>query len=339
MRSDVPVGVTLSGGIDSSLISVLMRDLNKNAEITTFSTKFPKESGIDESDYAAEVIKKINANYKYIEPKLEDFVENIDDLIGTQDEPFGSASIFSQYSIFKEISETNIKVVIGGQGADELFFGYPGFFSTYLSYFLEEFNLKDYLLYSRKFKLLYNYKLPLIKSVRKLLLRYFQPKMSSKYYKCTGREDSYLRRCQFINRRVDNFSEYLEKNIISENLPSLLRYEDRNSMKFSIESRVPFVDREVVQFATSCSSKQKIKFGITKWILRESVKDLLPKSVFGRLDKLGFPAPDEKWLREITGKKSKGINSDLWGSYILERWYNMNSIRKLESLNLLTESR
>lgn len=328
LRSDAPVGINLSGGIDSSALTMLANELQSTEEISTFTTQFKAHQDIDETQFAREVSQKVKAKANYVSPTFSDFKDEVGRVLHFHDEPFGSTSIFSHYSIYKSISNFNIKVVLSGQGADELFFGYPGYFSSFLAHKLKDLKFVDFFKYRAFFSKKYGYKFASIKALRKLLKNWLSPSFSEDFYYKHSAEDTLKNRIKYVQKKSHTFEDYLKKNILDENLPSLLRYEDRNSMAFSIESRVPFVDREVLSYATKVSTDLKIKDGITKYILRESVKDLLPDSIYTRLDKLGFPAPERDWVGRLMKTKVSGLNSKAWKVYILKEWRKLNKNRR-----------
>ena len=345
MRSDVPVGFCLSGGIDSSSIVASAKIVSSEAVLKTFTTRFPSYQRIDESGWAKQVIDHTGAIPHFIEPDPKKFLEDLKHLIHIQDEPFGSVSIYSQYCIFRGISEKGVKVVLDGQGADEIFAGYHAFFPFYIKSLILEAKFIEAVKVKFILKAHYNFKISLFKvfgSVFKSLLRRVfstkgnLPKLSL-YYNLQGLSDTRVSRLEFLNQEVRSFEDFLKLMVFEANVPMLLRFEDRNSMAFSVESRVPFLINELVEFSLSLRSCLKMKNGVTKYILRQAMKGIVPDSVLSRMDKLGFPAPDKEWMKELFNKNVSEPFSDEWISLILEYWNDMIKGREKSSLRILSK--
>ena len=147
--------------------------------------------------------------------------------------------------------------------------------------------------------------------------------------------DTLQSRLDFLYQPISDFDDFLEYMVCEGNVPALLRFEDRNSMAFSIESRVPFLINELMDFSLSISHDFKLRKGITKYILREAMRGITPSVILDRVDKLGFPAPDKKWMKEFYNLDVSGPFSDEWCDLILDEWRKMNISRRQFSLNLL----
>ncbi|MCI1477718.1 MAG: asparagine synthase (glutamine-hydrolyzing) [Clostridium beijerinckii] len=307
MTADVPIGSCLSGGLDSSTIVVLMdKILNKNNDsrkIDTISSCFHNKI-YDEQEYIDEVNFKVNANEHKVFPKAEELFENMEKIIWHQDEPFGSTSIFAQWNVFRAANDNNIKVMLDGQGADEQLAGYNSF---YMALFNELFFKMNFIKLDEEIEAVianYNYftkeqifdrsfKMQLCSLKDILKKRIDNPKRFSKPI-----FDVYYDYYKGLNDSMKNIREFSFHQLYHSSLPQLLHYEDRNSMTFSIESRVPFLDHRIVEFVLSCNSEKKINNGITKYILRESMKDELPEKIKNRRDKMGFVTPEVEWMKE-----------------------------------------
>jgi asparagine synthase (glutamine-hydrolysing) len=288
MRSDVAVGTCLSGGIDSSTLTVLINTLiqeeapaNVGTLQKTFSAVF-SDTRFDESRYIDEIIAATRVNNRRTEPSPEELWNDIDHLVYMQDEPFGSLSIYAQYCVMR-IAREEVKVVLDGQGADELLAGYLAYQNSYISGLLRTFRWGTAC--QEVFGSIRHHPGFLGSSLRQLLVR-------------KGRRHM-LKGCpEEINRYGGNLSEVLHRELTSTNLPSLLHYEDRNSMAFSIESRVPYLDVRVVEYIASLPFRQKIQRGVTKISLRRAIKGIIPELIRCRMDKMGFVTPEEVWMRE-----------------------------------------
>lgn len=300
--SDVPVGAALSGGLDSSSIICLMREvLPDDFKISSFSAVYDKNWEKDETKYIESVVKEKNIDANYVYPKPEDLLTEIDELIFNQEEPFASASIFASRKVYQEVNKKNIKVLLNGQGADELLaYDYMAAF-----YFYELFvKIKWIKLIKELF--LFNKKQASSKFTLQLLAFLLSPKFMknklisfsnniiNKDFFDTYKNESNFNQTFFANKTLNQNV----KNHLLMKLHHLLRVEDKNSMSFSVEGRVPFLEQELVEFSLNIPSKFKVNNGEVKYILKQSMKSVLPKIVFNRNNKIGFETPMDKWFRE-----------------------------------------
>ncbi len=296
LRSDVPVGTCLSGGLDSSAIVCLIDNFFNYSNLNTFSAVYEDEN-ISEKKYIDIVLKKINVKGFFIYPKPKNLIDEIEKIIYFQEEPFSSTSIYAQWNVMKLAKENGIKVLLDGQGADEIFAGYHYYYYPFYIDLIRSFKfrkffkeIKYYFQYHNYSKIdflskIFYYSLPF--SFRERLNFYFKNKnLNFKYIK---KRNNNL----FLDSRLD---KDLYGNLILK-LPALLHYEDRNSMSHSIESRVPFLDHRVVEFLFSLPSKYKIEDGYTKAVLRNSMKNIIPEEIIKRKDKVGFLTPENLWLK------------------------------------------
>lgn len=322
LRSDVPVGACLSGGLDSSAIVSLGTNLLNNKVFTTFTSQYLSHSEIDETRWAQIIINHTKAKSYFIQPTMELFKDSIDDLLWAQDEPFGSMSIFSQYCVFKRIGETSIKVILDGQGADEMLAGYQGFIPLYFSELIQKrcyVTLVKELMAFKDISLFNNAKSGILNIIKKRFSK------RDKLHRAINNESPHIeaelhQRLNQLSLTFDSFEDRLGDLMLNSNLPQLLRYEDRNSMRFSIESRVPFLNTELVEFILSLPANFKIRNGYTKAVFREALKGVIPESVRQRRDKLGFPAPEIQWLKNCYGIDVAAPGSVEWRNFIYNRW-------------------
>ncbi len=327
LRSDVPIGTCLSGGLDSSSIVCIANKLmfqgDYHREIVgdrqrTFSSCF-EDRKYDERVFIEEVIQKTNARSYYIFPEGKELFDLIPKVIWHQDEPFGSTSIFAQWHVMKLARENGVKVLLDGQGADELLAGYHGYFGTYYV------DLARSLHILRLFAELYFYKkihkkfqpmifasvaraiLPdsLIAVLRKMPAIRNASKQATIGNVWIDRdfEKVYRREYTFKEKFKSSLKNQLYSLFMYSSLPALLHYEDRNSMAFSIEARVPFLDYRLVEYIFSLPSEQKIRSAMTKVALRNAMKGILPEKVRTRVDKMGFVTPENIWFRSILKDK------------------------------------
>ncbi|MGJ0308730.1 asparagine synthase (glutamine-hydrolyzing) [Aliarcobacter cryaerophilus] len=296
MRSDVEVGSLLSGGIDSSIVLGLINSEKYINTFQTFSAVFDEEKYSEKKYIDDFKVKNLKLKKHFIYPKAEDLPNTINELIYTQEEPFRSLAVFSQHEIYKYIkSNTNSKVLLNGQGADEIFTGYTNFHYTYLLELLRTFKIK---LFIKEYLALSKNKTLSLKYIFTQMLKTF----INVFFK---RNDKYkLFKKSFNLTKPENKFNDLLKNSLYQSLTfsalrEYLRYEDKNSMRFSLESRLPFLDYRLVQSAFSLRNEDKIKNGFSKFILREIAKNKIPENTLNRKDKMGFVSPQEVWQKTI----------------------------------------
>ncbi|CAB1065066.1 Asparagine synthetase [glutamine-hydrolyzing] (EC [Olavius sp. associated proteobacterium Delta 1] len=301
LRSDVPVGSCLSGGVDSSSIVCLINSLipaqhKQQAGVyqKTYSSVFPI-TALDERPFINDVIAATKAESHIVTPEPQGFLDELDEIMWHQEEPFSSSSIYAQWCVFRKISETGLKVVLDGQGADEQLCGYRKFSYFYL---LELFNRHSPgKLFREVIHSLKNF--TYFKGIDfKHSLRYFHKKSgwlnpSALHSLFPPVLDADLPEIGYNGSLADR----IKLDMTRFSLPSLLRYEDKNSMAFSIESRTPFLDFRIVEFLASLPLHAKIFNGWTKYILREAMKGVIPERIRLRRDKLAFDTPQDEWLR------------------------------------------
>jgi asparagine synthase (glutamine-hydrolysing) len=286
LRSDVEVGSLLSGGLDSSSITIIAKELTQN-NIKTFSVVSKNDTGGEEK-FIDILTKSCNIkNEKYFITPAE-ILDQINDVIYHQDEPFNTLSIVAQYAILKKIKlNSGITVVLSGQGGDEVLMGYLKYYFFYLNNLMKH---KKFITAGneivRSFLLgtaIRNYQLSLAK-------RYipFMQKKTAGYLTARGVKENIW--------SVVNLTDRQMKDIDSYSVPILARYEDRNSMAHSVETRHPFLDHRLVNFSINLNPAFKIKDGWTKYILRKSMTQLPPK-IRWRRDKLGFTIPEDAWYK------------------------------------------
>lgn len=301
LRSDVKIGTCLSGGLDSSSIagiaSSLYRKESDNRFIAIHAKSTEKKS--DESEFAKQVAKYCNLELNLIEPTKEDFVNILDEVIYTQEEPFRSPSVIMQYFIMKKSKEIGCTVLLDGQGGDETLLGYERYYPAYLL----DLNFVDML--KGFFNSSKNSKLSKFEIVKYFLyftnskIRIKRLKQKNNFFKSNYLEEVSFKLVKDNSTNYLNIFDLQYEEIYKTQLPQLLKYEDKNSMRNSIETRLPFIDYRVVEKALSINNKYKINQGWTKNILRKVIEGILPFEVIWRKNKMGFEAPEKTWLDKI----------------------------------------
>lgn len=300
MRSDVPVGVCLSGGLDSSAITSIIAQELEHPEINTFSAVYDKGLKADESAFI-DLYADTLANMYRITPTAESLYSDLKDFVRIHGEPIPSTGPYAQYVVMK-LANRHVTVTLDGQGADEQLAGYHYFYGFYFKDLLKKWKLftllKECLAYYRVHKSIYAFKtfiyflLP-TKSKTKLSVNdrgFLSNDFISRLSKDTNSTvvtDLYASKS--LNEALLNHFEF--------KLEHLLKWNDRNSMAYSLESRTPFLDYRLVEYTLSIDNASIIKNGFTKGILRESLKNILPEKIRLRTDKIGFATPQDDWYR------------------------------------------
>lgn len=336
LRSDVRVGTCLSGGTDSSAVASIAASMYRPEDGIGFSaiTAKSSEQETDETPYAKMVVERAGMEWHLLEPGISDFMNNIDEVICSQEEPFGSPSLFMQERVFEKAKTLGCTVMLDGQGGDETLLGYERYYPAYILSLSKTNRFMGFIHSARNSRLskknLALYMLYFTKPrVRLLALRYRYKFIRKEYFDLLDRK--HLVESALAYTDIDKL-QLLEIERLQ--LPHLLRYEDRNSMKHGVESRLPFLDYRLVEMSLSLNNNHKISGGWTKYILRKATEDILPSAVVWRKNKMGFNAPENIWMAAIENKIADGISA----SAILKRIANIESLlRNLPTMNLRTK--
>ena len=303
LRSDVPIGVCFSGGLDSSSILSIIINILERQNINTFSAVYKKGETGDETEFIEEY-KNIVKNMHFTSPSAKSLYQDMHSFIKTHQEPIPSTSPYAQYKTM-ELAKTKVTVTLDGQGADEQLGGYHYFFGIYFKELFYKLKwgklLKEILAYKKQHNSQYALKsflFFLLPSFIRLKLRakergYLNNEFYARYKSTSITSDTIYNSKTLNDALIDHFEYKLEH---------LLKWEDRNSMHFSIEARVPFLDYRLVERTLSLTPESLLDNGTTKVILRESMKGLLPKKIRLRQDKIGFGTPESEWFRTIEFK-------------------------------------
>jgi asparagine synthase (glutamine-hydrolysing) len=327
--SDVPVGSCLSGGVDSSAI-VCTLDKLLGGTFYTFSLVSPGAK-LDESKYIKEVGRLTNTIQFFTTIDEEKFLDELYDFVAAQEEPVTGMSPYAQYRVMKLAHDVKAKVLLDGQGGDEIFAGYVYYFSYYYYELFK--NLRWYTLAKEMATYVNNFKnfYPVA-----MFLFMFMPGWT-RYFLWKG----------FLNKWIDygylnktcgkekdprwnkmGLNEALELTLFSTAIPHLLRWEDKNSMRWSIETRPPFLDPVLVESSLALGSDKKLKNGRTKMVFKEAMDQILPDMIKNRKDKIGFAAPVNEFFRNenIVDFANSIIYSDSFKSRPYWKWKNVEKI-------------
>lgn len=312
MRADVPVGYCLSGGLDSSsIVSVaneLVKKSGKKVEQHAVSSCF-EDKAYDEQEYIDEVIKSTNIYSHRIYPDGSTLFDEVDKIIWHMDEPFGSTSIYAQWNVFREARKNGLTVMLDGQGADEQLAGYSAFYGVHFADLLKRRKYISFWREVRAYKKLrasteahVNAKQIVLAAVAAA----HAPKnvhniLSETYLASLGLPFSAEQLKEVYQDRniypMGDSKQYILDSMQC-GMQALLHFEDRDSMAFSIESRVPFLDYELVEAVFETPFEHKIRKGITKAVLRDGLRGILPDKIRTRYSKLGFTTPEDKWIND-----------------------------------------
>jgi asparagine synthase (glutamine-hydrolysing) len=321
LRSDVPVGTHLSGGMDSSGVACLAARLLPG-RLHVFTGGFKESQRYDESRYARLVAEQIGAEYHEVFPTARDLAESFADMVYFLDEPVAGAAVFPQYYLSRLASE-HVKVVLGGQGGDEVFCGYARYLVAYLDACLQQ------AVYGEA---------PMLGGLRLegiapalTYLRGYEPMMqtyfgggmfaepAARYYRLLRRSQDMERLLlpgwqeegysthqafheEFMRPRTENLVDRMLYVDIRNHLQSLLHLEDRTSMAVSLESRLPLLDHRLVELVFAAPVAQRFANGQPKYLLRRALAGTVPQPILDRRDKMGFPVPIFEWFQgELRG--------------------------------------
>ena len=292
--ADVPVGACLSGGLDSSTIVSLMAELLRadlpdaaslRGRVKTFSAVFDGDP-IDESEYIRAAVAATGADTDYIHPDSRTFVGDLGRLVWAQDEPFVSTGPYAQFTVMEE-AHRHVTVVLDGQGGDELLAGYVPYQIVYLRQLLAE---RRFGTLAREAWAARDVLLPLVRRGRRESRRPFPGR------RLLDPDWTAARSPAHDDRPQADLKARLLADVTTYSLPALLRYEDRNSMAHSLESRVPWLDQDLVERILALPEGAIIRDGWARILLREGMHGRLPEKIRLRRWKVGFTTPETRWL-------------------------------------------
>jgi asparagine synthase (glutamine-hydrolysing) len=338
LRSDVPLGTSLSGGLDSSAIAATITKLlgSSTHQQASFSAIFPGFEK-DESKQIKIITQKLNLKNYSVTPTAAGLVNDFKKLQYHQEEPFQSSSIYAQYKVYELAKEHGVTVLLDGQGADEILGGYHKYYHWYWQELISNLRFKK-----QKSELRQAEQLGV--NVEWNLKNYISSFLPGQTSEALTKKAINLQRSNpfitndFSNTYTDTSSlekpvvkklnDILYYNTLQHGLQELLRYADRNSMAHSREVRLPFLSHELVQFVFSLQSNYKIKNGFTKWILRKAMSSALPNDIAWRKDKVGFEPPQQSWMQNkqlqdyMYESKKKLVQHDILKKAVLDEPVN-----------------
>jgi asparagine synthase (glutamine-hydrolysing) len=303
MRSDVRVGSCLSGGVDSSsIVSVVHSQKLGNEDFATVTSCY-SDKRFDEQKFSDEVTAKTGIKAVKVFPDLNHLLDegHLDKMIYHQDQPFSGASHYSEFKVFQTAREQKMIVMQDGQGSDEFLCGYGEFFTMRIIELLRTFQWgKAFRLWKEKAS---HKNISLMQEIKSFIKSVYLPKILKVIKTIVGRNEypwltenwQKLAKTDLVKFEGNSIRDLSLEEIEYSSIPYQLHSEDRNSMLFSIESRLPFLDHRLVEYCIGLPSSYKIKDGYTKAVLRDAITEL-PDSIRYRKDKMGFVAPDPVWV-------------------------------------------
>ena len=337
LRSDVPVGASLSGGLDSSSIVYYIKkqlDGDQN-NLKTFSAIFPGFEK-DEQKYIRQVSSQFKIENFTVTPTADTLIKDFEKLCYHQEEPFPSASIYAQYKVFELAKKQNIKVLLDGQGADEMLAGYHKYVHWYLQ---EMVSRNKFSGAAKERRLLHKNHVDFHWNIKNMMAAFLPSHASialekKEYNKIIHNNDVTKNLMGYLKGRewegihkpvVTKLNDILYFNTVQNGLEELLRYSDRNAMAHGREVRLPFLYDEMVKFVFSLPSSFKIKNGYTKYLLRKLMENKLPQNIVWRTDKIGYEPPQKKWMETPLMKdflyeaKEKLVKEDMLKPQVLAK--------------------
>lgn len=297
LRSDVPVGISLSGGLDSSSVAAIISAIGMR-DLKTFTASFPGYDK-DETAKARKVAEQLKfKNYK-VQPDANGFIEEFEKLVYHQDEPVASGSVYAQFKVFELAAQESVTVLLDGQGADEILGGYDHYRQWWMRSLLPRFTRN--VLRGR--------------TARELM----HPSVDSTF------AEAAIKQLHIVKPTVRNLNDLLYFDTFCVGLEQLLRYADRNSMAHGREVRLPFLYYKLVEFIFGLPASMKIHDGYTKWILRKLMSDKLPADIVWTKRKTGFEPPQSEWMKHpnvqlyISDAKEKLVNERILSKVVLDQ--------------------
>jgi asparagine synthase (glutamine-hydrolysing) len=303
LRSDVPIGTSLSGGLDSSCVLASIQSMAPK-QYKTFSAIFPGFKQ-DESGWIKKVADHFDTRNYTVQPNADRVIHDFEKICYHQEEPFQSASIMAQYYVYELARQQCVTVLLDGQGADEILAGYHKYYHWYWQQLFRENKntLHNELSQARLLgiKEPWGFKNKLAAALPASAGWYLRRQRARQQLRLHDLNDDFVNEygeSYYDIAHFDELNNILYYNTFVNGLEELLRYADRNSMAHGVEVRLPFLSHELVQLLFSIPARFKMRDGYTKWLLRKSMEEKLPAGLAWRTDKIGFEPPQQQWMKD-----------------------------------------
>ena len=342
LRSDVETGTSLSGGLDSSSIACIIKTQIPDSKFQVFTASFPGFDK-DETAYAKQIAHQFQLQQHLVTATAETLLNDIERLIHQQEEPFQSSSIYAQYKVYELAKQKGVKVILDGQGADEILAGYH----KYIHWFLQEkvkvggnkaeadAFAKNNIQVNWSWKNKLASRFPDFAAVQ--LENKANKEILNNKFIANNYRKTYFNKKSIFKPTVSKLNDLLYYNTMRNGLEELLRYADRNSMAHGVEVRLPFLSHELVQFIFSLPSQYKMQKGFTKYILRQAMKDRLPSSIVYRTDKIGYEPPQQQWMQTagfaelMQNSRTKLVDANILKKDILKQPMNAQAAHAVKN--------
>jgi len=329
LRRDVPIGVCLSGGLDSSSIASMMIEKNKLNDFHTFSAVYDNDFEKNEEKYINLYRENIK-NMHFVRPNVDSLIADFDDFVTAMVEPVSTSSVYASFKVM-ELAQNNCTVLLSGQGVDEMFGGYKYLFGPYL---IELMYSKKYYLFFKEWAKYYeiNRDLEAYKSfLFHLMSNNWKNLLITKNKKYLNKD--FNQSNKISSNLIDelyNSKSLLESSIkhFEHKFEHMLIWADKTGMWFSLETRFPYLDHRFVEYSLSLSSDLKIKNGIPKYAFKESMKKYLPEKIYSRTDKVGFETPQQNWFKN--NKFKEMFNDTIYSkNSIVSDYFDINELNRI----------
>ena len=307
LRSDVPLGSSLSGGLDSSVIAAIISQVSdKKTTHNTFSALFP---GFEKNEAApVELVNRaLGFSGHSVEPDAQGLLDHFDRLVHYQEEPFPSSSIFAQFKVYELARREGVTVLLDGQGADETLAGYHKYIHWHLQQLVDRSSFAQAREEKKQFR---KHDIPVKWGPGNYLAIYLPAHTAihlegREYRQLYNHPDLHPDFLDSLRGRewegvqkpiITKLNDILYFNTMMLGLEELLRFADRNSMAHGLEVRLPFLSHQLVEFIFTLPSSFKMRAGWTKWIMRKAFEDALPEPIIWRKDKVGYEPPQKDWM-------------------------------------------
>jgi asparagine synthase (glutamine-hydrolysing) len=321
-RADVPIALTCSGGVDSTAVAIATAKLGK--DVTMFTSHLPLDQAIDESAFARTVADALKLPLVSVRPDIGQWKDEVTELSRAQAMPYGSLSLYVHWALLKEIRARGMPIVLSGQGADEVFFGYERYYSAFLAA-----QLPNPMKLIREYTLMRKRSLRGTSSALAFMAYFGMPRlqlMRRSIHARSALRTNLLDVKVSAPARFTTDRRHLQRmELLDYNLPRLLRYDDRTAGALGMETRLPFLDYRLVEFAHRLPWRHTFAEGWTKFVVRKYVAQNGIPEIAWRKGKLGFEAPTDRWVQELAAERWQRYRQTEFAGRLLKEGMDISS--------------